>query len=395
MKTKGFVYLSLAVLAIIAGVVIASSKQSNLTTGNEISSTLASSGAVMMVSAPNITVDEHTQETTVVWRNTEDWNNQTEILWADSVPVVENVNAFEASSAVDREGLAALSYELKEEGNYTVLHCYLQMPADVLQNFWLASDETGIVDLETGINYRAIRAVPECGWGKYFAVKSKKGDILDFQIYFPKLPRKTTEIAIYGVPNWHMRGWELTVNHESDKANFYDKAPEYRLPKLVKEETPNYTKSDGHSWAVYTDAHLIQPAKEGAMALWRTPEATYLACAHEQNWMREYFYINPNTMLVDERGNSYRLKEALGLPSNEHVFWMEGYSGDYIAFILVFEPLSEDARSVSYIEPDGEPFNSWAANWKGETIYHLNIEELRKNQPLFEYKARKIIKQNQ
>ena len=390
MKTGRTVFLSLATLAVIAGVAIASGKLKNRKTNSEGSSTLASSGAVMMVGATNITVDEQTQETTVVWRNTEDWNNQTEILWVDSVPAVENVKEFEASRAVEREGLAALAYELKEEGDYTVLHCYLQMPADVLQNFWLASNETAIVDLETGINYRAIRSIPECGWGKYFAVKSKKGTILDFQIYFPKLPRKTTEIAIYGVPNWHMRGWELTLNRESDNTTFYDKAPEYHLPKLVKEEDTNYTKSDGHAWAVYTDAHLIKPAGDEKMALWRTPEATYLARGIGQNWMREYFYINPNTMLVDERGNCYKLKETLGLPSNEHVFWMEGYSGDFIAFIHVFEPLSEGAQSVSYIEPDGEPFDSWAANWKGETIMHLNIENLRKNQHLFEYNPRII-----
>jgi hypothetical protein len=69
---------------------------------------------------------------------------------------------------------------------------------------------------------------------------------------------------------------------------------------------------------------------------------------------------------------------------------MEGYSGDFIAFIYVFEPLSKDAKSVSYIEPDGEPFYSWGANWKGETIMHLNIENLRKNQHLFKYNPRII-----
>lgn len=384
MKTRRNLFI---ILAAVAGMAITSCKCG---TNDEGSSTLASFGGTMMIGSPEVMVDEQTQETTVVWRNTEDWDNQTEILWADSVPVAENVKEFTAFNAVEREGVVGLSYELKAEGEYTVLHCYFQMPADVLQNFWLASKETAIVDLETGINYRAIRSVPECGWGKYFAVKSKKGTVLDFQIYFPKLPRKTTEIAIYGVPNWFMRGREFHLNRESDKAAFYDKAPEYHLPKLVKEEAPNYTKSDGHAWAVYTDAHLIKPEGDEKMALWRTPEATYLARGIEQNWMREYFYINPNTMLVDERGNCYKLKETLGLPCNEHVFWMEGYSGDFIAFIYVFEPLSESAKSVSYIEPDGEPFDSWAANWKGETIMHLNIENLRKNQHLFKYSPRII-----
>ena len=380
------------ILAVVTGMAITSCDFQGRKTNNEYSSTLSSSGGVMMIGSPDITVDEQTQETTIVWRNTEDWNNQTEILWADSVPVAENVKEFGAFNAVEREGLVGLFYELKNEGEYTVLHCYFQMPADVLQNFWLASDETAIVDQETGINYRAIRSVPECGWGKYFAVKSKKGDVLDFQIYFPKLPRTTKEIGIYGVPNWYMRGRKVSLSRESDKANFYDKAPEYRLPKLVKEEAPNYTKSDGHAWAVYTDAHLIQPVKEGTMALWRTPEATYLAMAKEQVWMRRYWGFSNGSMLVDEKGNVYQLKEVLGFPSNDHIFWLEGYSGDHMAFMHVFEPLSENAKSISYIEPDGEPFDSWGANWKGERIMHLNIEELRQNQHLFEYKERKVVK---
>ena len=168
MKTRRNLFITLAA---VAGMTITSCKCG---TNDEGSNTLASFGGTMMIGSPEVTVDELTQETTVVWRNTEDWNNQTEILWADNVPVAENVKEFTAFNVVEREGVVGLSYELKEEGGYTVLHCYLQMPADVLQNFWLASKETAIVDLETGINYRAIRSVPECGWGKYFAVKSKK-----------------------------------------------------------------------------------------------------------------------------------------------------------------------------------------------------------------------------
>ena len=40
---------------------------------------------------------------------------------------------------------------MTEEGDETVLHCYLWMPRDVLTNIWLASEETAILEKETGI----------------------------------------------------------------------------------------------------------------------------------------------------------------------------------------------------------------------------------------------------
>jgi hypothetical protein len=283
--------------------------------------------------------------------------------------------------------MAGMGWELTEEGDNTVPHCYLKMPADAVKNLWLASDETGIVDLKTGKNYRALRSVPDC-WGKYFAVKAKEGTVLDFQIFFPKLPSSTTRIAIYGVPNWFMRGRNVTIKQGKAK---YDKAPDFKQPKMVSKEK-DYDKNNGHSWEVYTEPHLIKPTPEGTMAIWRTAEATYLAEAHEQNWMREYFYIHPGTILADESGHMYKLKEVKGLPSNGHLFWMEGYSGDHIAFLYVFEPIPLDVNTISFLEPDSEPFNAWGANWKGDSKYGLDINELRENQKLFKYNKRKVVK---
>ena len=163
------------------------------------------------------------------------------------------------------------------------------------------------------------------------------------------------------------------------------------MPKLVKEEAPNYTKSDGHAWAVYTDAHLIKPEGNEKMALWRTPEATYLAHGIEQNWMREYFGVHSGTVLVDESGNRYKLKELVGFPI-DHNFWMEGYSGDYFALVYVFEPLPLNVETISFMEPDGEPFKAWGANWDGQAAMGLDVDALRQNQSLFEYNKRKIFK---
>lgn len=299
-------------------------------------------------------------------------------------------NDFAGMNREKNNRMAGLGWELTEEGDNTVLHCYLKMPADVVKNLWLASDETGIVDLKTGINYRALRSVPDC-WGKYFAVKAKEGTVLDFQIFFPKLPSSTTRIAIYGVPNWFLRGRNVTIKQTKQGKAKYDKAPDFKQPKMVSKEK-DYDRNNSHSWEVYTEPHLIKPVPEGTMAIWRTAEATYLAVAHEQNWMREYSGIHPNTILGDESGHMYKLKEVKGLPSNGHLFWMEGYSGDHIAFLYVFEPIPLDVNTISFLEPDFEPFNAWGANWKGDSKYGLDINELRENQKLFKYNKRKVVK---
>jgi len=273
-----------------------------------------------------------------------------------------------------------------------VLNCIFRMPSDIATNLWLASEETCILDLKTGIQYRAISSTPGT-WKKYFAVKGHLGEFLNFKIYFPKLPETTRRVAIYGVPMWGMRGHEvyLSQRNGTDSAKIvYDKKPDIRTPRLVKPEGEKYEKSDGHSWSVYTDAHLIKPTKEHTIALWLTPEATYLAMAIEQNWMREYFIVEKGTMLIGPDNKFYKLRNAQGLPLG-HIFWMEGCSGDYITFLLEFEPLPADITTVSYIEPDGEPFSSWGANWKGTSYYSLDVEMLRQNQKLFKYQKRKIV----
>lgn len=64
----------------------------------------------------------------------------------------------------------------------------------------------------------------------------------------------------------------------------------------------NYDKDDHKTWAVYDNPHLIMPVEDGTYAIWLTEEATYLAEAFEMNWMREYFGLGGNNMLVDQRG---------------------------------------------------------------------------------------------
>lgn len=338
-----------------------------------------------------IDIDKDTQKKTVIMEDNENWNDTLSILWAKNVPEITNssekIPNFNTKSF---EGLCPLTWELTEEGNNTVLHCYMKTSADIVKNIWLASEETGIVDMETGTNYRAQRSVPDC-MGKYFSVRTEEDKVLDFQIYFPKLPSKVTRISVYGIPTWLMRGKVINISRTKTGYTAYDQVPDFKIPKLVSKEK-DYDKDKHQSWEIYTEPHLIKPVPEGTMAIWRTPEATYLAVAHEQNWMREYFGIHPSTILGDDSGNQYKLKEVKGLPSNGHIFWMEGYSGDFIVFLYVFEPIPLDLKTISFLEPDSEPFSMWGANWKGDSKFGLSIDELISNQKLFEYNKRRIVK---
>ena len=348
-------------------------------------------------STPKATVDPKTKKEVVVWEDTENNSWHEDMGMIDNVPVVDDVNALfpdlvDLQFAFDGSFMPML-WQLNDEGGETVLHCYFLMPADMVKNLWLCSDECVILDKETGIIYQSRRTVPDC-YGKIFSVKGKKGTFLDFQIFFPQLPETAKEICIYGVPNWFMRGFDVTINriwkrHRALEFRFDDE-PQFQKPHLVS-EAKNYDKDNHQSWAVYDAPHLIKPTEDGAMAIWITPDATYLARAYEMNWNREYFGINQGNMLIDGSGHQYKLKEVLGYPTGP-IFWVEGSSGDYFTIVQVFEPLPLNLDENTYIEPEGEPFAMWGASWKGEVLPNLRISTLHANQKLFEYHERVKVK---
>lgn len=346
----------------------------------------------------NMVIDKKTKKVFAEWTDTEknDWYEQTLIL--DNVPIAKDFEKMFPDVTNDQDlPYIQMPWMLTEENDETVLHCYLRMPADNISKFWLTDVEGGILDKETGITYRARRTEPEC-YEKLFGIKGKKGDVLDFKIFFPKLPKTTKEIAIYGVPNWFLRGREVTIDrHIFDGNEFeqidtipYDEKPQFHKPRLVV-EAKDYDRDNFRTWEEYADPHLIKPVEEGTMAMWITPEATYLAIATELNWSREYFGRGGNTMLMDNTGHQYKCKGVIDYPNNT-LFWVQGYSGDYFAIVLVFEPIPLTLEKITYISPEGEPFHVRNASWEGEVRPNLNVGELRMNQRLFDYFPRKIVK---
>ena len=357
---------------------------------------LAKCDAYFMRACPEATVDKKTKKKTVVWPDTENNSWHENMGFVKDVPTVNNLEfIFPKLKVPEPESYTPILWLLSEENDETVLHCYFRMPADIVENFWLCSDECVILDKATGTIYHSRRTVPDC-YGKVFSFKGKEGTTLDFQIFFPKLAETVKEIAIYGVPNWYMRGMDVDLVSQSGHfwedyrgIEAYDNVPNFRHPHLVA-EAKDYNKDDHKTWAVYDDAHNIKPTKDGTYALWLTPEATYLAEACEMNWMREYFGRGGNEMFIDQYGHQYKCKGVLDYP-NDSLFWNEGVTGDYFAIVRVFEPLPMETEAITLVVPEGEPFAMWGANWSGKVV-SLNIKELRDNQRLFEYHPRKVVK---
>ena len=355
----------------------------------------------MKVSPPPVTTSytdeeniEHTM-TSVRWPSTENsWIKDT--CWVKA-PVI-NSNYYDSLFPGMRDAtindpnanLVVINWMLAVENDETVLHCFFTMPADEVTNLFLAMQETAIVDLETGVNYRIRRTEPECT-RKHFGVKAKKGDVLDLKIYFPKLPETTERVSIYTVPIWSMRGGvEYVLTRETASQKEYDDVPQIKSPTFIR-KGKKYDNDNWDTWQRYKDAHLIKPTSEGTMAIWNTPKATYIAIAHEQNSMSEYYSVRSGTMLVDNRGNQYKLKRFGGgnLPMDE-LFWVDGYSGDFLTFLMEFEPMPPSVTSFSYVVPDLEDFYVKFTNPRGGVRANLNVSELRKNQSLFEYNPRVI-----
>ena len=357
----------------------------------------------MTVGLPPITTyitDEEnnviSQTTSVRWPNNEKDSWMKDTCWVKA-PVISSVyydslfpGMRDAIIKNPNDNLVVINWMLAIENDETVMHCFFTMPADTVTNLFLAMEETGIVDLETGVNYRIRRTEPEC-MRKHIGVVAKQGDILDFKIYFPKLDETTRRVSIYTVPLWAQYGGnDYFLMRENKAQKEYDEVPNIISPTFER-KGGKYDKNNWDTWQRYKDPHLIKPVREGTMALWNTPEATYIAIAHEQNSLTEYYAITSGTMLVDNRGNRYKLKRFGGgkLPMDE-LFWIDGYSGDFLTFLLEFEPMPPSVTTFTFIEPDLEPFYVMFANPRGTVRSNLNVNELRKNQSLFEYHPRVI-----
>lgn len=80
------------------------------------------------------------------------------------------------------------------------------------ETIWLGGPDTYIVDLATGIRYKARRALPPAELNRDIVVKGCKGKEFMYTIVFPELPANIKNARIYGVPYVQLRGGALIPN---------------------------------------------------------------------------------------------------------------------------------------------------------------------------------------
>ena len=112
------------------------------------------------VPKPSVAIDKKSKKSISIWPRTEkdDWFEPSGLV-VENVPVVNNLSDPLFANYVRDDStkvpIMAMPWKLTEENGETVLHCYLPMPADIVDNFWLTDEEGCILDNETGISYRA------------------------------------------------------------------------------------------------------------------------------------------------------------------------------------------------------------------------------------------------
>lgn len=270
---------------------------------------------------------------------------------------------------------------LTETSDRTILHCYVKMTTPLIRDFYLGGiDKASIVDLETGKIYEARGSYDPQVWNRAFNVAAPMGTVLDFPIEFPLLPKETKMVFVYGVPLCNLNGVgdaHNGINIRDNNFGGYDEVPHLKVPRLIKEEGENYDANDWDTWAAYADVHTVRPCKDGVMALWRTPETTYLTVAYEQNWRTEYFNFDSFRM-CDADDKTYKVKKVQGITNPEHLFMSHAEPGSWVCFTLEFEPLPLSAQYIAL------QYNDDGAK-EGTIINSFYVNTLRSNQKYFEY----------
>ena len=206
----------------------------------------------ILISRPQVKKNPKTNKTTAKWY-------ATNMAWIKDYCEVENVATEkdilkifpELPNLPDYGSYLPMSWRLTRENNETVLHCYFQMPADEVTDMWLASEETCIVDQETGAQYRIRRTEPDT-YRKHFTLKAKAGDVVDLKVFFAPLAETTKEVRIYGLPNWGMMGGPIapvTIRHEAFgtfEPLAFDTIPQLHKPIVHKEHMSEDKPYDKH-----------------------------------------------------------------------------------------------------------------------------------------------------
>lgn len=96
-------------------------------------------------------------------------------------------------------------FNFRHENGETYMQVFGRIDSDE-ETIWLGGPDTYIVNVMTGIRYKARRALPPADLNCDIVVKGCKGQEFMFTIVFPNLPKGSWNARIYGVPYCQLRG---------------------------------------------------------------------------------------------------------------------------------------------------------------------------------------------
>lgn len=160
----------------------------------------------------------------------------------------------------------------------------------------------------------------------------------------------------------------------------------------------HYDKLDYNTFPVFDMKHTIAPIKgkrlQDKLAIWPTPEATYVVMANKQLWNMMYFR-NSSKMFIRDRktGKEYPTRETIGLPMDT-TYWVKGVPGEWFAIVKVFPPLP---ASCTHIDIEGEKkkqeyipnTTGWSNPYR---VINVSIQELLDNQEKMKFWETVIVK---
>lgn len=174
----------------------------------------------------------------------------------------------------------------------------------------------------------------------------------------------------------------------------YDEKPDIETPYLIKPEH-NFNKDDISTYAVYGGFRTVAEPydKFGCQfALWLTPKATYLASIEHMRWNVQYRSFEKGSYLLDEdTGKKYKIRSWQGLPLSRLIN-VSSFTGNWVVFLLEFEPLPLTTENISFVEVPGKPFAAWGAHWEGHHFGNLLVKLLRSNHDAVKAVTPKIVR---
>lgn len=96
-------------------------------------------------------------------------------------------------------------FNFRHENGETYMQVFGRIDSDE-ETIWLGGPDTYIVNVTTGLRYKARRALPPADLNCDIVVKGCKGQEFMFTIVFPDLPKGSWNARIYGVPYCQLRG---------------------------------------------------------------------------------------------------------------------------------------------------------------------------------------------